>query len=60
MKTADDLRPHAKRALEAAYKDSDRREKCSRDDFTSGWLAALEWLRSSSSFVPEPDAEATR
>lgn len=57
MKTVDDLRPHAERALEEAYHRAGRREKCSREDFSSGFVAALEWLRSASSFVPDPDAE---
>lgn len=58
MKTVDNLRPHAKRGLEAAYKDADRRAKCSRADFTSGWIAALEWLSSTSSFfADEPPAD---
>lgn len=52
MVTVEQLRPHAARALEAAYHQAGRREKCSREDFTSGWLAALEWLHSRSSFLP--------
>jgi hypothetical protein len=54
MRTVDDLQPWAARALEEAYHHANRREKCSREDFSSGFLAALEWLKSTSSFRTEP------
>lgn len=57
MRTVDDLRPHAARALEEAYHHADRREKCSREDFSAGWIAALEWLHSVSSFLPQQQPE---
>ena len=52
MRTVEDLAPWARRAFEQAYADlSNRRERCSREDFASGWIAALEYLRSESSFT---------
>lgn len=51
VRTIEDLQPWARRAFEEAYADlSKRRYKCSRDDFASGFIAALEWAKSSSSF----------
>lgn len=50
MRTIEDLRPHARAALEEAYKTAARRRRCSREDFMSGWLAALEWLGSEDCF----------
>lgn len=44
------LRFHAARALEDAYANRER-PRCSRDDFSDGFLAALRWLQSRSSFV---------
>jgi len=46
-----DLASHSGRALEQAYRERER-PKCSRDDFADGWLAALRWLNSRSSFKP--------
>ena len=55
-----DLRSHAGRALEAAYRDRER-VRCSRDDFADGWMAALRWVGSRSSFLEgkfdAPEAE---
>lgn len=56
MKTEADLRPHARRGLAEAYDHAARRSRCSRQDFTSGFVAALEWIRSTSSFVADPPA----
>lgn len=56
MKTVEDLKPHAARALEEAYQHRSRIQ-ASREDFSSGFIAALEWLRSTSSFVPEQEPE---
>ena len=51
MRTVDDLQPWALRAFEHAYADlGKRRDKCSREDFASGFIAALEWVKSWSSF----------
>jgi hypothetical protein len=51
MRTLNDLQPWALRAFESAYSDlSKRREKCSPEDFAGGFIAALAWSRSSSSF----------
>lgn len=53
----EDLRQHAAGALERAYQERER-PKCSRDDFADGWMAALRWLGSRSSFLDgrfEPD-----
>lgn len=56
MRTVEELQPWAARALDQAYAtEGKRREKCSREDFTAGWMAALEWLRSASSFKPEAE-----
>lgn len=58
-----DLTDYMRGQLEAAYQQRER-PKCSRDDFTDGFLSALRLLRSKSSFRPgrfEPDvvSEAT-
>lgn len=47
----DDLSTWAKQGLERAYQERDR-PKCSREDFADGFIAALRWLRSKSSFLP--------
>jgi hypothetical protein len=47
----DDLARRAGDALEEAYS-TRHRGKCSREDFADGWLAALRWLGSRSSFLP--------
>jgi len=54
----DSLQPWARRALEQAYdqrppRESDGSRRASREDFTAGFLAALVWLDSRSSFVDE-------
>lgn len=48
--TENDLAPHARRQLQQAY-DARERPKCSREDFVSGYIAALIDLRSRSSFL---------
>jgi uncharacterized protein (DUF2132 family) len=51
MPTVDDLTPWARRLLEEAYtREGARREKCSREDFSAGYIEALVQLRSLSSF----------
>ena len=45
------LATHAAGALEDAYGNR-ARVRCSRDDFAEGWMAALAWLHSRSSFRP--------
>lgn len=45
-----DLAPYTQRALDSAYRNRER-QKCSRDDFADGYMAALIDLRSSSSFA---------
>lgn len=55
----EDLTERCGRALEEAYRQRER-QRCSRDDFADGWLAALRWLGSRSSFQPnrfEPQEE---
>lgn len=54
----DHLSPWARRALERAYdqrppRESDGSRRASREDFTAGFLAALVWLGSKSSFTEE-------
>jgi hypothetical protein len=43
------LEPWTRRALEEAYQGRER-ARCSRDDFRDGFLSALLYLRSKSSF----------
>jgi hypothetical protein len=58
MPTVDDLTEIAKGALERAYtQEGTRRPRCSREDFTAGWIAALVWNRSWSSFKTRPEVE---
>ena len=58
--TTDDLAPWAQRAFDRAYDTALatglRREKCRKDDFAAGYLAALMDVRSWSSFSPEARA----
>lgn len=50
----DDLQPWARKALDEAYRSSERRGgRASREDFSEGFIAALVWARSWSSFRPE-------
>lgn len=49
----DDLQVWARNALEDAYQQR-QRPKCSREDFADGWIAALVYLRSRSSFWRGP------
>lgn len=39
--TLEDLEPWALRAFEQDYATADRRQRCSREDFAAGYLAAL-------------------
>lgn len=55
----DDLAPFMARALEDAYQQRER-PKCSRDDFRDGFLSALVYLRSRSSFLEWKDDDAAR
>jgi hypothetical protein len=55
-----DLTDRSGAALDEAYATRER-PKCSRDDFADGWMAALRWLGSRSSFRPgtyEPSEDA--
>lgn len=47
----DDLAPWARRELERSYQQRER-PKCSREDFTDGFIAALVALGSKSAFLP--------
>lgn len=48
--TEEDLAPHMKREFERAYDEMKARDKTSRGDFASGFIAALLILNSKSSF----------
>lgn len=48
--TEDDLQIWTKNALEDAYQQRER-PRCSRDDFRDGFISALIYLRSRSSFM---------
>lgn len=47
----EDLTRRAGSAMEEAYR-ARHRSKASREDFADGWMAALHWLGSKSSFLP--------
>lgn len=55
----ENLQPWAKRALDPAYEARTRpRPKCSKEDFADGFVAALDYVKSASSFKPlDPEAE---
>lgn len=58
MPDLDILAPWARRALEQAYdqrppRESDGSRRASREDFAAGFVAALVWLGSKSSFTKE-------
>jgi hypothetical protein len=56
--TADDLLPFARKVLEDEYQSSNRRERCSREDFTAGFMAAVLHFKVRNYFDPEVWAEA--
>jgi hypothetical protein len=55
--TVEDLTPWTARGLEEEFQHRER-EKCSREDFAAGFIAALVWLRSASSFKQRPGGPA--
>jgi hypothetical protein len=53
--TEDDLTPRAKQVFERVYSERPR-DRASRDDIAAGFIGALVWLNSKSSFKPEAHA----
>jgi hypothetical protein len=47
------LKDPANCAMEAAFRDRDR-QRCSKHDFASGFIAALRWLNLYDRYRPEP------
>lgn len=49
--TIDDLNPYGQKRLEEDYQNANRRKRCSREDFTAGWIACAEHFRILTLFV---------